>query len=361
MRNRINIKTKHRLSIRRRYAISTLRSPSRRATSSLHGVVAMSAGVAIVAHINTQLFWRPWLELYDRRRAPCEVPAVLEALGADILSVVAHYAGPRAFARLACTCRAFNAFVSRAETIWRTFCFEAFAHREEPRETAKTCAERFGGSYRYMWKLRLRLRTDGIYCSRNTYIKPGTKTPTDSVPVHLVCYYRYFRFLPGRGSAFLCKTSPKTIRHEGKLFKDLALAAKDGGTLHGCYSIDGENRVHCEVLRINATSTTSTHFFTRLRETKPGASNRLDVVKICLVDDEEPVPIPSEENWIEIDDEEHMYRRTLGVVPADAYDGSSAVRNSNRGLNTLVFVPWEEINTHELNKGVDELDYYITG
>jgi len=320
---------------------------------------AAASAVAPAPHY----FWRPWLELYDRRTRPIEVPFILNCLGADVLEIIAQHAGPRAFARLACACRAFAAFASRSESIWRAYCFEAFAHRESSKITARICVERYGGSYRTMWRSRLRLRSDGVYVSRNTYVKPGATTPTERAPVHLVCYYRYFRFIPGPAGAFMSKTSPKPVRVEGKTLKDSAAAAKDNSTSHGSYTIDGDDRVHCQVLRINAmaSSMTSTHFFTRLRETKPGASNRLDVVKICLCDDEEGAPTPSEQEWRDIDCEEHIYRRALGISSDHAYDGSAAVRNSTRGLNTLVFVPWDEIRTHELNKGVDELDFYITG
>lgn len=40
------------------------------------------------------------------------------------------------------------------------------------------------------------LRYDGVYCSRNTYIKQGLKEWTVKNAVHLVCYFRYYLFRP---------------------------------------------------------------------------------------------------------------------------------------------------------------------
>lgn len=43
---------------------------------------------------------------------------------------------------------------------------------------------------------RPHLRHDGVYVSRNTYIKQGIKEWTVQNPVHLVCYFRYYLFRP---------------------------------------------------------------------------------------------------------------------------------------------------------------------
>lgn len=34
---------------------------------------------------------------------------------------------------------------------------------------------------------------------------------------------------------------------------------------------------------------------------------------------------------------------------------------SNRGCNTLVFVPWNEVNTHLINLSKQEMDVWIPG
>ena len=37
------------------------------------------------------------------------------------------------------------------------------------------------------------------------------------------------------------------------------------------------------------------------------------------------------------------------------------LRRCSRGLNTLVFVPWEDVQDHILNLGVKDMDFFVTG
>ena len=308
------------------------------------------------------MFNRPWLAFYDRRARPppcaADVPAILRALDENSLCEIASRLGPRAFARLATTCAAFRDFVYAHDIdVWRGFCVDAFAHRESAAETAARKSRH--GSYRAMFQQRLRLRTDGLYVSRNTYIKPGAKTMENAKCCHLVAYYRYFRFY--RTGEFVCKTSPRRLRDEAKLLKDRAACARSNEVCHGGYTIDGEDRVRCEAIRPKSNGEWSaTYFWVRLRQNKPGASNRLDVVKIAMVDGDNDPPTPTEEEWRAVDDEEALYRRGLGIC-AQKFDGTAEVRVANRGLSTLVFVPWDEVNVHELNKTTEEMDFYFTG
>ena len=308
------------------------------------------------------MFNRPWLAFYDRRARPppcaADVPAILRALDENSLCEIASRLGPRAFARLATTCAAFRDFVYAHDIdVWRGFCVDAFAHRESAAETAARKSRH--GSYRAMFQQRLRLRTDGLYVSRNTYIKPGAKTMENAKCCHLVAYYRYFRFY--RTGEFVCKTSPRRMRDEAKLLKDRAACARSNEVCHGGYTIDGEDRVRCEAIRPKSNGEWSaTYFWVRLRQNKPGASNRLDVVKIAMVDGDNDPPTPTDEEWRAVDDEEALYRRGLGIC-AQKFDGTAEVRVANRGLSTLVFVPWDEVNVHELNKTTEEMDFYFTG
>jgi F-box protein 9 len=308
------------------------------------------------------MFNRPWLAFYDRRARPppcaADVPAILRALDENSLCEIASRLGPRAFARLATTCAAFRDFVYAHDIdVWRGFCVDAFAHRESAAETAARKSRH--GSYRAMFQQRLRLRTDGLYVSRNTYIKPGAKTMENAKCCHLVAYYRYFRFY--RTGEFVCKTSPRRLRDEAKLLKDRAACARSNEVCHGGYTIDGEDRVRCEAIRPKSNGEWSaTYFWVRLRQNKPGASNRLDVVKIAMVDGDNDPPTPTDEEWRAVDDEEALYRRGLGIC-AQNFDGTAEVRVANRGLSTLVFVPWDEVNVHELNKTTEEMDFYFTG
>jgi F-box protein 9 len=326
---------------------------------AVHAVQRPTTSYSVAAFSN---FSRPWLALYGRR-APqrvIEVPDILLALDENSLVEIAKRIGPRALARLACTCYAMRQFVHAREDVWRHFCLEAFAHRELGKKTRELCAKLYGGCWRGMFMKRLRLRTDGLYVSRNTYIKPGTKTMDRNVdPVHLVVWFRYFRFFAN--GAFYSKTSPQKLRVEAKVLRDSAACARSTEVSHGGFTIDREDRVHCQVIRTTSSgSMSTTHFWTRLRQTKPGASNRIDMVKIAMVDGDNEPPSPDEDEWASIDDEEHLYRRGLGIS-AHKFDGTAEVRIANRGMSTLVFVPWDEVNSHEINKGVDEMDFYVTG
>ena len=98
----------------------------------------------------------------------------------------------------------------------------------------------------------------------------------------------------------------------------------------------------------------------RLSSTHPGGSNRLDFVKLASVDEAEPVPAPTAEEWREIDDPEMAYRRSCGIN-VRRYVGHARVRELSRGLNTMVFVPWEDVHDHVLNQGTDKMDFFVTG
>ena len=52
----------------------------------------------------------------------------------------------------------------------------------------------FRNSYRRMFSERPHVRVDGIYVSRNTYFRLGIVHWDVKNPVHLVVYYRFFRF-----------------------------------------------------------------------------------------------------------------------------------------------------------------------
>ena len=128
-----------------------------------------------------------------------------------------------------------------------------------------------------------------------------------------------------------------------------------------------ESRFHlaCVPAHRSDGSFTETHAWLRLRSTHPGASNRLDFVNLAMVDGTlgdptPPVPHPTEEEWAEVDDEGLAYRRSCGVG-AKRYDGTMPVRELTRGLNTLVFVPWEDCEEHVLNNTTEQMDFFVTG
>ena len=49
------------------------------------------------------------------------------------------------------------------------------------------------GSWRDLYLSRPHMRFDGVYVSRNTYLRTGLVEWRVKNPVHLVCYFRYYR------------------------------------------------------------------------------------------------------------------------------------------------------------------------
>ena len=64
-------------------------------------------------------------------------------------------------------------------------------------------------NWKRMFVERPCVRCDGVYASRNTYFRLGTVHWDVKNPVHLVVYYRYFRFFPD--GSVLTRTSPDTV------------------------------------------------------------------------------------------------------------------------------------------------------
>ena len=297
---------------------------------------------------------------------------------------------PRDLVRASLVCRKWRAMIqcASAKSLWQMHCERAFqffdAHRDE---TMRKCKTLYSNDYKKMFYERNRIRTDGLYVSRNTYVKacPRREIGTSKKehrPARVVVYYRYFRFL--ENGEWYSKTSPEPVRIVKKTMRDGKKANEDSSVNVGWYRLDEkekEERIHCQSAKMKPESgyVTTTHFWVRLRSRVKGSSDRLDCVKLLLVDedldanevlDEEEIAekekriLPTEENWESVDDYEALYRRNLGAerqgVAPGAYSdpNSDGQRDLRRGLNTLVFIPWEECENHELN---NELDFYITG
>lgn len=325
---------------------------------------------------------RAWFSMYNQRVTVPVSPAeaarrrklglIQRALSDDMMLEIFKRMSPVAVARAACSCRPWRLLATH-EDIWERAALDAWSGREPPEVTARVCRDRYHNSWRRMFLDRVRMRTEGLYVSRNTYIKAGmTDLTTENVnPVHMVCYYRYFRFF-GTGE-FYCKTSPHKLESVAKTFRDRRASAVDPNMYYGWYSIadvDGEegpdeSRLHLECAPVerltgDGRASSSLHMWLRLRSTHPGGSNRLDFVKFASVDEAEPVPAPTAEEWREIDDPEMAYRRSCGIN-VRRYVGHARVRELSRGLNTMVFVPWEDVHDHVLNQGTDKMDFFVTG
>ena len=252
--------------------------------------------------------------------------------------------------------------MAEAPLLWRQACLAVpewrARWRDEPdRGVARLerILERFyEGSWLSMWRLRPRLRTDGVYVSRNTYLRRGVVELRSRVPVHLVVYFRYYAFYPN--GTFLYRTTPAPPSTQRVLSRPRAALRQDG-------VLSGELRVRDGAVHTVITSTQGSlshlHTWLRIRSTTVGGNNRLDVRSMVSVDDgaDEP-PEPAEDH--------DAYRQEAGLGWHAAHGGlggwnDGTVRAFNRGLTPYVFVHWDDLDATELNLSAEELDYYVPG
>ncbi|XP_043722949.1 F-box protein 7 isoform X2 [Telopea speciosissima] len=139
---------------------------------------------------------RPWLDLYGKRVRPVAPfgsasskpfvdPALIHrCLPDELLFEVFARMSPYSMGRAACVCRKWR-YTIRNPVFWRNACLKAW-QLSGPVESYKILQSRYEGSWRKMWILRPRIRTDGLYVSRNTYIRAGIAEWKVTNPVHVV-------------------------------------------------------------------------------------------------------------------------------------------------------------------------------
>ncbi|KAM3394746.1 F-box protein 7 isoform X2 [Capsicum galapagoense] len=299
---------------------------------------------------------RPWLDLYGINVRPVPPfgstsskhfvdPALIHrVLPDELLFEIFSRMDPYTLGRAACVCRKWR-YTIRNPVFWRSACLKAWQIAGVV-ENYKVLQLKYDGSWRKMWLLRPRIRTDGIYVSRNTYIRAGVAEWKISNPVHIVCYYRYMRFYPS--GRFLYKNSSQKVKDVAKYLN--FHASKADCVFRGNYT-QSEDKVEAALL-YPGTRPTVLRFRLRLRGTTQGANNRMDLLALLTsgVNDNE-VNGPDEdilgivERWEE--DETHN-----PDVPAISH---------KRGLTPFVFVPFEEVETSVLNLPVEKMDYYVPG
>ncbi|TXG52994.1 hypothetical protein EZV62_022163 [Acer yangbiense] len=246
--------------------------------------------------------------------------------------------------RASCVCRKWR-YTVRNPVFWRNACLKAWQVSGMV-ENYKILQSKYDGSWRKMWLLRPRIRTDGLYVSRNTYIRAGVAEWKITNPVHIVCYYRYMRFFPS--GRFLYKNSSQKIKDVAKYMN--FRASKAESVFSGHYTLS-DDKVEAAVLYPGMRPTVL-RIRLRLRGTTTGANNRMDLLSLVTsgVNDDE-VNGPDEdilgivEGWQ--DDETHN-----PDVPAVSH---------KRGLTPFVFVPFEEVETSVLNLPVEKMDYFVPG
>ena len=228
-----------------------------------------------------------------------------------------------------------------------------------------------------MFLHRSHLRHDGIYVSRNTYLRAGITEWRVKNPVHLVTYYRYYRFLPH--GIFYYRTSPETVSkivnslrypkdasssssQQKKKYVQLNTTTTTTGQSSSSSSSTAHEVVHkgrykltpkdtlFTALRYENSASTEIRTRMKLRSTVVGANNRLDVESIVSWDRSD-----GSETALPLD------AGTDGGGDSDNEGDGIEARNHNRGMSTFVFVPWEEVHDSILNNPPSVMDFYVPG
>ncbi|KAL7595112.1 F-box protein 7 [Lactuca sativa] len=300
---------------------------------------------------------RPWLDLYGvnvRPVAPfgstCNKPVVdlsliHRSLPDELLFEIFARMTPYNLGKAACVCRKWRNTV-RNPVFWRNACLKAWQISGVV-ENYKLMQCNYDSSWRKMWLSRPRVRMDGIYVSRNTYIRAGVAEWKVTNPVHVVCYYRYLRFYPS--GRFLYKNSSEKIKDVVKFMK---LRSTKAEICHSGRYTMSEDKVEGALL-YPGMRPTIWRIRLRLRGTIAGANNRMDLLSIVTSGvHENEVPTGPDGDILAVvegweDDETHN-----ADVPAISH---------TRGLTPFVFVPFEEAETSVLNLPVERMDYYVPG
>ncbi|RAL37854.1 hypothetical protein DM860_000548 [Cuscuta australis] len=299
---------------------------------------------------------RPWLDLYGAHiravtpfgnaihKPSIDTALIHRCLPDELFFEIFSRMNPYTLGKAACVCRKWR-YTIRNPIFWRNACLKAW-QITGVEENYMNLQLKFNGSWRRMWLLRPRLRTDGIYVSRNTYIRAGVAELKITNPVHIVCYYRYLRFYPS--GRFLYKNSSQKL-------KDVALlmnfrASRANSVFSGSYTLS-EDKVEAAILYPGLRPTVL-RIRLRLRGTSEGANNRMDLLALltCGVNESEV---------------SHRDEDILGVVEGwqedETHNPDVPAISHKRGLTPFVFVPFEEVETSVLNLPVERMDYFVSG
>ncbi|GAB4844170.1 F-box protein 7 [Ancistrocladus abbreviatus] len=299
---------------------------------------------------------RPWLDLYGVRVRPVAAfgstsnkpsydPALLHrALPDELLYEIFVRMTPYYLGRASCVCRKWR-YTIRNPVFWRHACLKAW-QLSGVVDNYKILHSKYEGSWRKMWLLRPRVRTDGLYVSRNTYIRAGVAEWKVTNPVHLVCYFRYIRFFPS--GRFLYKNSSQKVKEVVKCMN--FRASKTDCVYRGQYTLS-DDKVEAALLYPGMRPTVL-RIRLRLRGTTAGANNRMDLLSLVTSGVNENDANNHEEDMLGVvegwqDDETHH-----PDVPAISH---------KRGLTPFIFVPFEEVEISVLNLPVEKMDYFVPG
>ena len=274
-----------------------------------------------------------------------------------MLVLVFSYLPPSSLGYLQCVCRQFYE-AAQASSLWKAACFEAFFATPEG-VNERLLHDHYGSNWKRMFLERPHLFFDGIYVSRNTYIRTGVTEWKVKNPVHLVAYYRYYRFY--NDGTLVYRTSPEPLtrvaksleapkelrtlaaRIDSQRFNKLKQKKGSNSTVYvGKWRLVGE-RLYTILQYENSTST-ELRCRMKLRSTVPGANNRLDIESLETYDRLSNDRVQMAVNTTGQEEEDDIVRR--------AYQ---------RGMAPFVYVPWSQVDTHVLNLPVEQMDVWLPG
>ena len=246
--------------------------------------------------------------------------------------------------RAMCVSRAWSELRNEDYLLWKRICTDR-VFREAPQETLTDAhVSVVFGSWHDMFINRPRIRLDGVFVSRNTYVRTGVSEWRREKPIHICVWYRYLRFLPG--GKFVYRTSAYPLKQVVKTLTDHHQTGKRGHDVQhvGRYRFLPNSGLVQTAFRYDNSNGTEVRSKLRLRGTTPGSFNRLDIENIVTWDRERDVSLP----MMRVDDSE------------DAILGERR-EHKTAGSSPYVFVPFEQTMTHVLNLGIDKLDYFVAG
>ncbi|RVX22651.1 F-box protein 7 [Vitis vinifera] len=259
-------------------------------------------------------------------------------------------------------------------------------------ENYKILQSRYESSWRKMWLLRPRVRTDaveaasfpacrmkahsgwllilagggfllGLYVSRNTYIRAGVAEWRVTNPVHVVRNETKGQLKVQKSgdistsswSAIFATLGFSFWQNSSQKVKDVvkcmnSRASKADCVFSGHYTLS-DDKIEAAVLYPGMRPTVW-RIRLRLRGTTAGANNRMDLLSL--------VTSGVSDNEVNGPDED-----ILGVVEGweedETHNPDVPAVSHKRGLKAFVFVPFEEVETSDLNLPVDKMDYYVAG
>ncbi|KAK1300429.1 F-box protein 7 [Acorus calamus] len=321
--------------------------------------LSVPADVSTSSHLRAMQFMemqRPWWNLYGVRVRPfpafgstsdkpfVDTALIHHCLPDELLFEVFARLPPYSLGKASCVCRKWK-YTIRNPTFWRSACLKTW-QSFGAMENSRIVQRMYEGSWRKMWILRPRLRTDGIYVSRNTYIRTGVAEWKVTNPVHLVCYYRYIRFFPS--GRFLYKNSSQKVKEIIRCMN--FRASKADCVFNGRYTL-ADDKVEAAIM-YPGVNPTVLRMRLRLRGTTVGANNRLDVLSL----------VTSGLNDSELNDGgDDMLGIVEGWREDETHNPDVPAISHRRGLAPFVFVPFEEVETSVLNLPVEKMDFYVPG